>query len=341
MYGYYPGQPANMGATMAPQMEQGCSNGYFQDQGPTLQYPPQMGYYPQQMPPQMPLSTPQPELGGMPNMSHGGYMPQMSMQQMAYQCQPNYFPVQPQMDFQYPMGSMGNMGNLGMNMMGYMSPYTDISNPFSMPYGTIRPRQMDKGADGISGRWRDEEHDIFLKGLNKYGRKWKKISLIVKTRTAVQIRTHAQKYFQSLLRSKDARNGRGPITQNAVVMAHAMAEVHGEREPLSEDEEEEDKISQITDNDDSSSECHMDKKRRIEAMTQEVVPIASSEAVVSVPVPVPVMAESSTSVLPDATTTSAITAVSSESNVTEVCTGAKQSLESEIPVSELPALAVL
>ena len=36
---------------------------------------------------------------------------------------------------------------------------------------------------------------LFLKGLELYGKSWKKISQIVKTRTVVQIRTHAQKYL--------------------------------------------------------------------------------------------------------------------------------------------------
>jgi len=51
------------------------------------------------------------------------------------------------------------------------------------------------------GRWKTEEHDLFLQGLNLYGKEWKKIAALVKTRTVVQIRTHAQKYFQKLSKS--------------------------------------------------------------------------------------------------------------------------------------------
>ena len=43
------------------------------------------------------------------------------------------------------------------------------------------------------GRWSDAEHDLFLVGLHKYGREWKDIADVVRTRTVVQVRTHAQK----------------------------------------------------------------------------------------------------------------------------------------------------
>ncbi len=46
-----------------------------------------------------------------------------------------------------------------------------------------------------SGRWTLEEHSLFLKGLEFYGKGWKKIAELIKTRTVVQVRTHAQKYF--------------------------------------------------------------------------------------------------------------------------------------------------
>lgn len=49
----------------------------------------------------------------------------------------------------------------------------------------------------IKGRWSKEEHDNFLIGLEMYGKNWEVImGLYVPTRTATQIRTHAQKYFK-------------------------------------------------------------------------------------------------------------------------------------------------
>ncbi len=46
-----------------------------------------------------------------------------------------------------------------------------------------------------TGRWSKEEHDLFLSGLQTHGKDWKSISNIVCTRSHIQIRTHAQKYF--------------------------------------------------------------------------------------------------------------------------------------------------
>jgi SHAQKYF class myb-like DNA-binding protein len=49
-----------------------------------------------------------------------------------------------------------------------------------------------------AGRWTQEEHNMFLQGLQTHQKQWKLIADMVKTRTVVQIRTHAQKYFQKL-----------------------------------------------------------------------------------------------------------------------------------------------
>ena len=46
-----------------------------------------------------------------------------------------------------------------------------------------------------SGRWSVGEHQLFLQGLKKHGRNWKLIQGLIKSRTATQVRTHAQKFF--------------------------------------------------------------------------------------------------------------------------------------------------
>ena len=49
-----------------------------------------------------------------------------------------------------------------------------------------------------TGRWSPQEHKKFLEGLKSFGKKWTKIASFIGTRTAMQVRTHAQKYFQKL-----------------------------------------------------------------------------------------------------------------------------------------------
>ena len=59
------------------------------------------------------------------------------------------------------------------------------------------------------GRWSKKEHDLFVECLTKYGKDWKKSAEVLKTRTVVQIRTHAQKFFQRLNKSNGGGTGGG------------------------------------------------------------------------------------------------------------------------------------
>lgn len=79
-----------------------------------------------------------------------------------------------------------------------------------------------------TGRWTAEEHHLFLQGLELHGKGWKKIASLIKSRTVVQIRTHAQKYFQKLAKAKQngeegeiLMEGRGGTTAVPSVTASA------------------------------------------------------------------------------------------------------------------------
>lgn len=60
-----------------------------------------------------------------------------------------------------------------------------------------------------TGRWTREEHLAFVRGLELHGKGWKKIASLIKTRTVVQIRTHAQKYFLKLSKSRQSGESNG------------------------------------------------------------------------------------------------------------------------------------
>lgn len=59
-------------------------------------------------------------------------------------------------------------------------------------------------------RWTEEEHRNFLEALKLYGRAWRRIEEHVGTKTAVQIRSHAQKFFSKVVRDSSG-SPTGPV----------------------------------------------------------------------------------------------------------------------------------
>lgn len=51
---------------------------------------------------------------------------------------------------------------------------------------------------GCIGRWTEQEHLLFVDAVKKYGKNWKIIEKIVRTRTPTQLRSHAQKFFSKI-----------------------------------------------------------------------------------------------------------------------------------------------
>ena len=61
--------------------------------------------------------------------------------------------------------------------------------------------------DANEGRWTRDEHDKFLDGIIQYGINWKKVKTLINSRTLVQVRSHAQKFFLKLKMCKDEQLG--------------------------------------------------------------------------------------------------------------------------------------
>ena len=104
------------------------------------------------------------------------------------------------------------------------------SNPPHAPPGGDPPRHAT--ASENTGRWTADEHRLFLQGLEQHGKGWKKIATLIRSRTVVQIKTHAQKYFQKLAKARsngEAVAGMGTAGGTAV---SGVPRVGGEDVPV-------------------------------------------------------------------------------------------------------------
>ena len=73
-----------------------------------------------------------------------------------------------------------------------------------------RKKYKKKSSNNIisnEGRWSKEEHEKFLEGIELYGTNWHKVKTLIETRTSVQVRSHAQKFFYKMKACKDENLG--------------------------------------------------------------------------------------------------------------------------------------
>ena len=78
------------------------------------------------------------------------------------------------------------------------------SKPKNKIFGNFKEKEKEVGNHSTSiinnskfhtGRWTDDEHNQFIKGILEYGNEWKMVQKIIKTRSSTQARSHAQKFF--------------------------------------------------------------------------------------------------------------------------------------------------
>ncbi|XP_071706056.1 protein REVEILLE 5-like isoform X2 [Rutidosis leptorrhynchoides] len=100
----------------------------------------------------------------------------------------------------------------------------DASKKIRKPYTISKSRES----------WTDPEHDKFLEALQLFDRDWKKIEAFIGSKTVIQIRSHAQKYFLKVQKSganehlpppRPKRKAAHPYPQKAPKNAPAASQV--------------------------------------------------------------------------------------------------------------------
>jgi len=75
-------------------------------------------------------------------------------------------------------------------------PADDVSSSSAESTSASRKTKSNSSTTAVhTGKWTEEEHFTFLQGIEKFGKSWKVLSNFMKTRSASQIRAHAQKYL--------------------------------------------------------------------------------------------------------------------------------------------------
>ncbi|XAR53616.1 hypothetical protein NMG60_11022238 [Bertholletia excelsa] len=82
--------------------------------------------------------------------------------------------------------------------VGSFSPPTATTSSADDPSKRVRkPYTITKSRES----WTEPEHDKFLEALQLFDRDWKKIEAFIGSKTVIQIRSHAQKYFLKVQKS--------------------------------------------------------------------------------------------------------------------------------------------
>ncbi|XP_020248159.1 protein REVEILLE 6 isoform X3 [Asparagus officinalis] len=129
---------------------------------------------------------------------------------------------------QQAMALPGAIGSLTATSAAAEDPSTKIRKPYTI----TKSRE----------NWTEVEHDKFLEALQLFDRDWKKIEAFVGSKTVIQIRSHAQKYFLKVQKSgtsehvpppRPKRKAAHPYPQKASKNAHLLPQPAAVLQPSS------------------------------------------------------------------------------------------------------------
>ncbi|XP_075496238.1 protein REVEILLE 6-like [Primulina tabacum] len=131
---------------------------------------------------------------------------------------PDSFPLDPAA---MALPNLGSFSSPGVSN-AICSP-DDPNKKIRKPYTITKSRES----------WTEPEHDKFLEALHLFDRDWKKIEAFVGSKTVIQIRSHAQKYFLKVQKSgtsehlpppRPKRKAAHPYPQKASKIATAVTQ---------------------------------------------------------------------------------------------------------------------
>ncbi|TNV85160.1 hypothetical protein FGO68_gene5652 [Halteria grandinella] len=106
----------------------------------------------------------------------------------------------------YQQYSDDNSASMKSKDGGFFFNQKDVADRLNLSKNTGEGSSGDENSGGQmaqNGRWTDEEHDKFIQALQVYGKNWNKVHKFVGTRTSAQTRSHAQKYFNKLVKLQE------------------------------------------------------------------------------------------------------------------------------------------
>ena len=107
-----------------------------------------------------------------------------------------------------------------------------IVNTNFKPKKAIIINENNSNKNHSTGRWNRDEHQRFIDGIIKYGNNWRQVQKYIGTRSSTQIRSHAQKFFDKLKRSKIFKKGEYDLSTNSLKLLYEIMSKLSEKQKV-------------------------------------------------------------------------------------------------------------